>query len=78
MIELQDIPIYNLPHSILRPHQPETIEWLLSQLGTSILSAPTGSGKSAYVKAVSSQKKTFVLTRFQLRSYLQTLQLQLT
>ena len=58
-----DIPIYNLPHSTLRPHQSETIEWLLNQSSTSILSAPTGSGKSAYVKAVSSQRKTFVLTR---------------
>jgi len=54
---------YNLSHSQFRPHQLESIEWCLNNTGTLVVAAPTGSGKTAYAAATSSQKSVIVLCR---------------
>jgi len=55
--------IYNVPHSTWRPHQWETTQWALRLKDTGICEQPTGSGKSAVAKAVSSRKSVIVLVK---------------
>lgn len=54
---------YSLPHPSFRPHQLETVNWCEDLTGPGIIEAPTGSGKTVYARAVSSQDKTIALCR---------------
>ena len=54
---------YNLPHSTLRQHQAESIEFCLAQDDTAIIEAVTGSGKSSFAAATASCKKVIVLVK---------------
>jgi superfamily II DNA or RNA helicase len=55
---------YGLKHSEWRPHQRETIEWLLNNGSKiKIVEAPTGSGKTATATAISSRHPVISLMR---------------
>jgi len=56
--------MYNLPHPLDRPHQQESLDWLMaSDKKYNIICAPTGSGKSAWVAGASQEKAVMVLTK---------------
>lgn len=55
---------YGLPHAELRPHQAETIEWVLNLPGDiAVINAPTGSGKTSFAAAASSRRRTLALVK---------------
>ena len=54
---------YNLPHSDWREHQLESVNWCEMQKGTAVTEAPTGSGKTAYAKAVAQSRSVVALVR---------------
>ena len=63
-VKIAEVPCtYNVPHPTWRPHQWETAQWALSLEDTGICEQPTGSGKSAVAKAVSSRKSVIVLVK---------------
>lgn len=55
---------YGLPHATLRPHQAETIQWLLSpKKNALVVNAPTGSGKTSFAAAVASRQRVVALVK---------------
>jgi len=56
---------YGLPHSTLRPHQDDSIQFCLAQTqdDTAIIEAVTGSGKSSFAAATASRKTVVALVR---------------
>lgn len=55
---------YGLPHATLRPHQAETIDWLLGlRASAAVVNAPTGSGKTSFAAAMASKKRTAALVK---------------
>lgn len=54
---------FGLDHDDWRTHQEETVDWSLGQSAVKILEAPTGSGKTAIARAVSSQRRVVSLVR---------------
>lgn len=53
---------YSVPHKAWREHQYETLCWSLRQENPMVIEMPTGSGKSAVAKGISSRRSTTVLT----------------
>lgn len=60
---IQTPQTYGLPHEQWRPEQKETIDALREKKGIVLLSAPTGSGKTSFAKAVSQTRNTIALVR---------------
>lgn len=52
-----------LHHDEWRPHQRETLEWLLSSSQTTVFEAPTGSGKTSLARALTHHKRGIALVR---------------
>jgi len=54
---------YNLPHSTLRQHQDDSIQFCLAQTDMAVIEATTGSGKSSFAAATASRKRVIALVK---------------
>ena len=58
-----DPRFWGLPHDEFRPHQLESIRWVLDTEGFGLLEAPTGSGKTGIAAATAKVGRTIAVCR---------------